>query len=285
MYVDDLVRDGFVVIEDAIDPEFCDATVERRLTERGWTDPATWPVGPVHLAASTSFPLATVAPRAAAALAHLVGGADRCTFSDIPDNLIINFPDPTADPVDPVDRAQDPTGWHKDGDWFRHFLDSPEQGLLGIVLWRDVTDDMGPTLVAVDSLQPMARLLAAHPMGLEPKEVLAHAAEILADCSDIRPLTGSKGTVVFAHPFLLHAASVNTSDALRIISNTSVMLREPMRFDARDRSCTDVEAATLALLGVDTFEFTATGDRGRITTERERLWAEGRDTGAGTRAN
>lgn len=273
MYVEQLVRDGFVAIEGALDPAFCEQVVRERITREGWDDASTWPVGPVHLPATTTFPLVEVAPTAAEALALMVGGVDACRFCDIPDNLIVNFPDRSAVPVPPARRADDPEGWHKDGDWFRHFLDSPEQGLLGIVLWRDVTDDMGPTCVACDSIGPMAELLATHPEGLAPGELRAPVREVLAGCRDIRPLTGAQGTVVLAHPFLLHTASTNTSGTPRVISNTSVMLREPMRFDRPDGAYTDVERSILVALGVDRLDLRITGERGKVVSERERRWA------------
>lgn len=284
MYVDELVNDGYVVLPDALDPDFCETTIRRRFDERGWDDPSTWPVGPVHLPATEASPLRSIAPIAADALVHLVGGTNACRFSDIPDNLIVNFPDPHAAPVAPQERATDPSGWHKDGDWFRHFLDSPEQGLLGIVLWRDVTIDMGPTLVASDSLRPMAELLARATDGFDPPDMLQQVPEILASCGDIRPIVGTQGTVILAHPFLLHTASVNTSSTPRIISNTSVMLRAPMRFDAPIEDRTDVERATLALLGRDHLDFAPTGSRDRIVSERERRWADGLETGRGARS-
>lgn len=273
MYLDQLVTDGFVTIEGALDPDFCERIVRARLTDEGWDDTSTWPVGPVHLPATTTFPLDEVAPAAARALQHLVGGIDACRFRDIPDNLIVNFPDPSATPQPADRRADDPEGWHKDGDWFRHFLDSPEQGLLGIVLWRDVTDDMGPTCVACDSIGPMAELLAAHPEGFAPAELKAPVREVLAGCRDIRPLTGSQGTIVFAHPFLLHTASTNTSGTPRVISNTTVMLNEPMRFVRPDGAYTDIERSVLAVLGIDRLDLTITGERGKVVSERERRWA------------
>jgi hypothetical protein len=279
MYVDRLVTDGFVVIEGALDPTFCEQVVRQRITTEGWDDTSTWPVGPVHLPATTTFPLDHVAPAAADALRHLVGAAEACLFRDIPDNLIVNFPDPTASPSSAERRADDPEGWHKDGDWFRHFLDSPEQGLLGIVLWRDVTLDMGPTCVASDSIGPMAELLATHPEGFDPAELKAPVREILAGCHDIRPLTGAQGTMVFGHPFLLHTASTNTSATPRVISNTTVMLNEPMRFDRPDDDYTDVERSILAVLGVDRIDLTITGERGQVVSERERRWADGTSAG------
>jgi hypothetical protein len=273
MYVEQLVQDGFVVIEDAIDPAFCEAVVSETFERAGWNDPASWPVGPVHLPATTAFRLAEVAPRAVDALAHLVGGVDACRFSDIPDNLIVNFPNPSARVCPPVERARDPQGWHKDGDWFRHFLDSPEQGLLGIVLWRDVTEDMGPTCVASDSVGRVAQFLADHPEGFDPPDLMAPLHRILSECRDIRALTGPQGTVIFAHPFLLHAVSPNASSTPRVISNTSVMLREPIQFDPQVRPTTDLEAATLQLLGVECLSFAATGPRGRVESARDRSWA------------
>lgn len=273
MYVDQLVSDGYVVIEGALDPAFCERVVRERLAGEGWDDASTWPVGPVHLPATTTFPLDEVAPAAAEALDHLVGGVDACSFRDVPDNLIVNFPDPAASPTPAERRADDPEGWHKDGDWFRHFLDSPEQGLLGIVLWRDVTRDMGPTCVASDSIGPMAELLAAHPEGFSPAELKAPVQEVLAGCRDIRPLTGSQGTIVFAHPFLLHTASTNTSATPRVISNTTVMLSEPMRFDRSDGAYTDVERSILVALGRDSLDLRITAERGRVVSERERRWA------------
>ena len=273
MLVDELIANGFVCIEDALDPELCEDVVRTTFERAGWSEsPGSWPVGPVHLPATKTLTLADVAPRAADALAELVGGTGATRFSDLPDNLIVNFPNSSHAPQTPVQRSTDPEGWHKDGDWFRHFLDSPEQGLLGIVLWRDVVEGQGPTCIAVDSIGPMARLLAAHPEGLDPADLKAPVAEILAGCRDIRAVTGRQGTIILAHPFLVHAASVNTSATPRVISNTSVMLRTPMRFDRPDGSYTAVERSVLHALGVDHLDFRATGDRRRVTPDRERRW-------------
>jgi hypothetical protein len=274
MYVDELVKDGFVRIEGALDPDFCERVVRRTFESRGWDDTTTWPTGPVHLPATAAYPLRELAPRAADALDELVGGVDACRFSDVPDNLIVNFPDPGATPATPARRAEDPEGWHKDGDWFRHFLDSPEQGLLGIVLWRDVSEDMGPTCVASDSVGPVAELLASRPEGFAPEELKAPMRDILARCRDVRALTGTQGTIVFAHPFLLHTVSPNTGRTPRVISNTSVMLHEPMRFDDRERPLTAVERSVLALLGRDRLDFEPTGERATVVSDRERRWAE-----------
>lgn len=268
-----LIEQGYVAVEGALDPDFCEEVVANGF-ERLGVDPAnpeTWPVGGHNMPASRVFPIDDVAPTAAAVLDELVGGRDNVRFGDIPDNLIFNFPDATP-PWQPEDWQAAGAGYHKDGDWFRHFLDSPEQGLLGIVFWRDVDPDQGPTVVAFDSIGPVARQLAAHPEGLAPQEIPYR--EILEQCRSFGPLTGRQGTIVWAHPFLVHSRSVNTSTRPRVISNTAVMLRSPLCFDRPDRRYTPIERVILDALGVDSLSFAPTRPRQRIESERERRWRQ-----------
>jgi len=211
-----------------------------------------------------------VAPRAADVLHELVGGPEAISFAGLPDNLIFNFPDPGAEWW-PAHRWDAPgAGYHKDGDWFRHFLDSPEQGILGVIFWRDVSERQGPTYLATDSVGPVARFLRDHPEGVDPGGF--PMGQILANCSDFRALTGHQGTVVLAHPFMIHSASVNATDEIRVISNTAVMLREPMRLDRSEGSYTPVEQLVLEGLGVESCAFTPIGERTRIVSAREDRW-------------
>ncbi len=73
-----------------------------------------------------------------------------------------------------ADRPWDvPTsGWHYDGIHFRHYVDSPEQGLLLLCLFSDVGPRGGGTLVAEGSHNIVARMLAEHPEGLELGEAI-----------------------------------------------------------------------------------------------------------------
>ncbi|MGO9856945.1 MAG: hypothetical protein ACLPYY_18130 [Acidimicrobiales bacterium] len=100
-----------------------------------------------------------VAPSAAEALFDLVGPSGGLKFYGLPDNLIINFPDDPEKWWAPEDKRAAGAHWHKDGDWFRHFLDRPEQGMLGIIFWRDVTERQGPTYLLSDSIPAVTRLL------------------------------------------------------------------------------------------------------------------------------
>src|SRR5215472_9860148 len=159
-----------VVIEEALSKEFCEGVISKRLSDIDVleSDPGTWPVGWQNLPATTAFSLEEVAPVAAEALFELVGPREGIKFYGLPDNLIINFPNDPDLWWPPEHKDAPEAQWHKDGDWFRHFLDSPEQGMLGIIFWRDVTERQGATYVLSDSIEPVARVLAAHPEGLDP---------------------------------------------------------------------------------------------------------------------
>jgi len=106
VWATEFLQRGMVTVRDALDPAFCEEVVARRLAELGVDedDPMTWPSGRRNLPATTVHPLAEVAPRAAEVLHELVGGADRVSFSDLPDNLIVNFPDPDARWWPPTER-------------------------------------------------------------------------------------------------------------------------------------------------------------------------------------
>jgi Phytanoyl-CoA dioxygenase (PhyH) len=269
--IDEFVRDGMVVVEGALDRGFCEAVVGGRLADIGVdeADRDTWPTGWHNLPATTVYPLDEVAPVAATVLHELVGGKDALVFDGLPDNLIVNFPDPDTPWWPPQEPETPGAGWHKDGDWFRHFLDSPEQGILGIVFWRDVTERQGATYVVADSIGPIARLLAEHPEGIDPGGFPAR--EIASRSQDVRPLTGRQGTIIWAHPFLVHSASVNATDRLRIISNTTAVLRRPTELSG-DGPRTPVARVVLDALGVDQLDFTPTRERTRVVSERERRW-------------
>ncbi len=49
--------------------------------------------------------------------------------------------------------------WHNDGDFFVHFLDSPEQALLVIPLWSDIESKGGGTAVCGDGIKYIAKHL------------------------------------------------------------------------------------------------------------------------------
>jgi hypothetical protein len=172
----------------------------------------------------------------------------------------VNFPDSAAEWW-PPERFDSPgAGWHKDGDWFLHYLDSPEQAMPGIVFWRDVSYRQGATYLAVDSIPAVARLLAKNPEGFDPP---VPVADIVSTCRDFRALTATQGTIVWAPPFMVHSASVNATESMRVISNTSVMKRDPLRFSGPEPR-TPLEQSVLAALDLSELQFEPTGQRRRV---------------------
>ncbi|MBW3623344.1 MAG: phytanoyl-CoA dioxygenase family protein, partial [Armatimonadetes bacterium] len=113
-------------------------------------------------------------------------------------------------------------GWHKDGDFFVHFLDSPEQGLLTLVLWSDLRHQGGGTFIVADSVPAVARFLADHPEGVRPGQF--DYPRILSECRAYIEMTGEVGDVVLLHPYMLHASSQNVSGVPRFLTNPAVHL-------------------------------------------------------------
>ena len=111
--------------------------------------------------------------------------------------------------------------WHKDRDFFRHFLDSPKRGLLTIVIWSDIKPQSGGTFAACDSIPAVARHLLAHPEGLLPGQF----GGLIDQCSDFIELTGKARDVVILHPFVLHVASNNPPGRARFITNPAIALK------------------------------------------------------------
>ena len=262
---------GFVKVPAAVDPDLLKSWVDLMWVRMGYdpADPSTWTEGKIHMPSINHAKVAEVAPKAWAAICELCGGAERIQPAGWSDAFIANFHYGDDQPwVPPTPAAK---GWHKDGDFFRHFLDSPEQALLTIVLWTDVLPRGGATFLAADSVGPVARYLAQHPEGILPKhgyEGLPYD-DLLAQCSDFREATGQAGDVYLMHPFVLHASSYNALRRPRLITNPPVHFLEPMRFDRpRFEDHCLVEQAILRALGTDRFAFTPTAPRERIVPER-----------------
>ena len=266
--VNHFIEKGHVVLKDCFSRELAAEWRDFAFKRLGYDpdDPTSWEQPRIHLPSMNRMPIREIAPRAWDAICDLLGGEDRIAHSEPSwgDGFIINFAlgaDTAWQPPESLQR-----GWHKDGDFFRHFLDSPEQGLLTIVVWSDIHPKSGGTFVACDSVQHVAQHLSAHPQGLLPGEGFG---QLVGKCDDFAEITGNAGDVVLLHPFILHSASQNPSGRARFITNPPVALKEPMEFN-RDNpdNFSPVELAVLRGLGKDRLDFKPTAPRERLVPER-----------------
>jgi len=272
--VEHFLERGYVTIGNCFTSEDARDWVDTAWARLGYDreDPTTWAEPRVHLSSNEWVDTRDFAPRAFNAACDLLGGAERV---EVPwlwsDGFIANLGVGADRPFEPA--SAEVGGWHKDGDFFRHFLDSPEQGLLTLVLWTNVVSQGGGTFLAADSVPVIARLLAEHPEGLLPGDFDYDA--LIRQCHDFVEITGTVGDVVLIHPFTLHATSQNVLRRQRLITNPPLTLREPMRFDRDDPDDFSlVERAVLRGLGVDRLEFRPTGPREQVVPERVRLQGE-----------
>ncbi|WP_309719292.1 phytanoyl-CoA dioxygenase family protein [Armatimonas sp.] len=274
--VEQFLTQGFVVIKNAFSREQAAHLSRDVWTRLGYNpeDKATWAKNRIHMPTLSSVLVQELAPRAYGAICELCGGEERLTSARWGDGFIVNVGDESHTTSWEPPSASVP-GWHKDGDFFRHFLDSPEQGLLTIVLWSDVLPTGGATFVAADSVPVVAKHLAAHPEGIRPDGF--DFQELVAQCSQFLEATGEAGDVYLMHPYLLHASSKNALRLPRLITNPPVHLKEPMDFNRPDGNYSLVEAAVLRGLGVESFDFVPTSPRERIIPERERMQVKMRE--------
>jgi hypothetical protein len=266
--VDHFIRYGYVVVKDGFDPGVAQAWIDRAWVRFGYDrdHPEEWIEKRIHLSKLASVDARDFAPKAWHAAVQLLGGEDRLQLPwEWNDGFIANLGVGDDRPWQPP--SAELSGWHKDGDFFRHFLDSPEQGLLTIVLWTDMYHQGGGTYIAADSVPVVARYLAEHPEGVLSTDFDFPA--LIRQCQNLIELTGNAGDVVLMHPYMLHGTSQNVIRHGRLITNPPIALREPMQFHRADpREYSPVERAVLHGLDVDKLDFQPTGERELVVPER-----------------
>lgn len=123
------------------------------MTAGAWTrlgmsaaDRRTWTRARTNMPWHRTFDCAAFAPRAWAAICELCGGEERVgpPSRRWRDSLIVSLGSAEREgrPVPPKDLDE----WHVDGDFFVHYLDSPEQALLVIPLFTDIVPEGGGTM-------------------------------------------------------------------------------------------------------------------------------------------
>ncbi|KAH8799796.1 hypothetical protein F5884DRAFT_848002 [Xylogone sp. PMI_703] len=231
------------------------------------TDKSTWHTERTNMPTHGKVLAPEFAPKAFAAMCELLGGEERIsdTMRTWSDGFIVNLgKDEYSSDQELIYRELD--GWHNDGDFFVHFLDSPEQALLVIPLWSDIDSKGGGTVICADGIKHIAQHLYNHPEGVTPwmrsvsdpshteYEGREYWLDLAQDPSKTRDesffeATGKVGDVFLLHPFMLHTASKNLLRNIRVITNPPVSLKEPFCYYREDGNYSLVEQKTLNDLG------------------------------------
>jgi hypothetical protein len=287
--IDHFLEHGWIKLSNCFTQAQSDAVTSTVWTRLGMdpNDKSTWHTLRTNMPAHNHFEASTFSPKAWSAIGELLGGESR--ISEIHrqwgDGLIVNLGSAEGEgkETDPRDLNE----WHVDGDFFVHFLDSPEQGLLVIPLFTDIQPGGGGTMICPDAIPVMARHLRDHPDGVsprmtpraqnptfEPEQGLAFFNNVAKSMprESFVEVTGKVGDIFLLHPLMLHAASSNSLRNVRIITNPPVSLREPMCFDRKDeREYSLVERKTLRALGVERLQgWKVTGTRDEVVPPRLR---------------
>lgn len=294
--VDLFLDNGWLKLSDCFTQEQADKLVGTVWTRLGMdpNDKSTWHTERTNMPSHSDFLPSDFAPKAWSTICDLVGGEDRVaeehkTWSD---GLIVNLgtPEGQGKDVDPRDLP----GWHVDGDFFAHFLDSPEQGLLVIPLFTPIQTGGGGTMICPAAIPEMAKYLRDHPEGVSPRMTPRaqnptwepeQGLKFFNDLAKRMPreafveATGEVGDIYLLHPLMLHSASNNSLRQLRIITNPPVSLNKPFDFDRENASeFSPVELKTLRELGVERLAgWKIQGSRDRVIPERLRKQQEMRE--------
>jgi hypothetical protein len=250
---------GWVLIPSAIPPEHIEHFASDIWIRLGYdpNDKSTWVKEKVHNPRHREMKMKEFMPEAWGAICEILGGEERIDESiwgTAGDSLICNFGSEEWENRDIDPRDPGFGDWHTDGDWFKRFLDSPEQALQLILLFTDVVPRGGPTYIAEDGLAHMTKWLHDHPEGCD-KGLLnpdgSRARDAVKDWTQFVPLTGKAGDVIIIHPFMPHSASRNHLRIPRFITNPPVTLKEPFNYNrANPEDYSLVELKTLRSLGV-----------------------------------
>ncbi|KAJ9211217.1 hypothetical protein DTO166G4_7140 [Paecilomyces variotii] len=230
-------------------------------------DKSTWHSETIHMPGEKYISIKEFAPKAHYAICELVGGEDRLVdwCKSWSDAFILNLGRADYNPADKLNLRQ-LEQWHVDGDFFTHFLDSPEQALLVVPLFTDIPEKGGGTAICTDGIGAVAKHLYDHPAGTDPFLVPQGVSneerdryEDIYDAwirdpnttrdSSFHELTGKAGDVYLLHPFMVHSISKNLLRNIRIITNPPVALKEPFNYRRRDGKFSLIEQKTLNSLG------------------------------------
>ncbi|RCG26877.1 mitomycin antibiotics/polyketide fumonisin biosynthesis protein [Sphaerisporangium album] len=242
------VRDGFLPLREAFPREVADRA--RGLLWKkiglspgepsGWTEPVRWAADDHGHGALGE---AIRSPRLHAALDQ-IAGAGRWFPRGSVGNAPVRFPGlPPADD----------TGWHldscvprPDGSWG---VALGARTMLLLMLYSEVGPDDAPTRIRVGSHLDVPAVLEPHG---QDGPAFAELYPAVVDATAARPqvlATGAPGDAFLCHPFLVHAAQAHRGTEPRFMSQTPVLLREPLAVHRPDGAYSPLETAVRQGLG------------------------------------
>lgn len=273
--VEQFIEEGYTRLEEAFPRQqalLAQSFLWERLAEQGIRrdDRATWKEPMVRIRETYEDPVfqACATPRLISAIEDLVGhgryaeARQKTRWGWWPVNFSLGSQEPWNVPT---------TGWHWDGSHFRHFVDSPDQGLLLLCLFSEVQSHGGATTVATGSHKIVARLLSQYPEGIEHRPAIeqgnrTHPWLRKLTGQDDLPVekrikffmetpytdednvtlrvieaTGSPGDVFLCHPFLYHSSAQNHSGIPRFMCNRTTPLTERMQMQRSDGNYSPLE--------------------------------------------
>ncbi|CAF3465317.1 unnamed protein product, partial [Fusarium graminearum] len=237
------IENGWLKIEGAFTPEQA-APMLKDVEERlgvDLNDKSTWKQWRINLKPNRWVQASEFAPKAWEAICELSGGEQRldpegCFWSN---GFIVNLGDSAYEgkpsPLEGLDQ------FHTDGQFFVHYLDSPEQGIFCVPLWTDIVPGGGPTALCSGTVGTVAKWLYDHPDGTNPDLLprghprfndpngtnLDWSNQVARANGRFDLGTGKVGDVFLLHPFLVHSPTRNEKKLFRAITNSKTSLKEP----------------------------------------------------------
>ncbi len=273
---------GYVRVPDCFGEKEADWLLDNVWERLGMNpnDQSTWTKERINMPPQRRLHVKKLSPKAWAVILELIGGEDRINLerSEWHDAIIANLgaEEFRGDGWEPPQKL---TNWHCDGDFYRHYLDSPEEVLnVFPVLSEEIRTHGGGTIIAPETVRMVAQQLAAHPEGIVTKEPGGtllpglECAKKIKQCTEFVELTGKLGEVIFVHPFMIHSASRNSLRIPRFITAPKIWLKEPLKYNRPADELSLVEKKTLKELDMESYDFKATGKRETWRTIRERDW-------------
>lgn len=271
--VSHFIDKGYLILKNCFD--MSEGSIAARWVEESWlrngiekNDVANWPKEKIHMPSIEWVKLSKFSPKVYNAISDLVGGANKL-YGDgeivWSNAFIANYGfGRDQEWEEPNPRVED---WHVDGDFYLHFLDSPEIALLIAVYFTDVEHQGGGTFIVEDSVKAVSEFLLDRPEGSRDFEI--KEANLTDQCSKFKELCINAGDVVLMHPFMIHASSFNHTDNVRLMINPGCSLNAPLNLNRNNYDdYTPTEKCILKSLGVKNIEYQITNSRREFDCSR-----------------